>query len=56
MRKYVDGMVDPRQGKFDSGDGLIIFSRNRVQKTATRSIHSIVGTKGKINGRPGEKL
>ena len=29
MRKYVDGMVDPRQGKFDSGDGLIIFSRNR---------------------------
>lgn len=33
MRKYVDGMVDPRQGKFDSGDGLIIFSRNRGSKT-----------------------
>ena len=32
MRKYVDGMVDPRQGKFDSGDGLIIFSRNQGSK------------------------
>lgn len=32
MRKYVNGMVDPRQGKFDSGDGLIIFSRNQGNK------------------------